>query len=258
MHAVNHKLLARPTERGFTLIEIMIALLIGLFLMGALLTIVQSNRRVYGEQSQLAQMQDNQRMAMTMMADVIQSAGYFPDPHNNTLKGTLILSGSFAQGQSIYGTSSAAAAPWDQIQVRYMTAPQDGILNCSGQQNGNPVGGANILYTNWFKVVNGQLVCRLISTNGTTDYVLVGGVTGSRLDITKMIVLYGVATAPGNNVDTYMTADQVTAAVLWNSVISVSVTLTFTNPLYAAGNGQQATFDIQRIISVMSQTGPVL
>ena len=72
-------------ERGFTLIEILIALLIGLFLLGALLTIVQANRTVFGNQNKLAQLQDGERMAMTVMADVIQSAGYFPDPTTNTL-----------------------------------------------------------------------------------------------------------------------------------------------------------------------------
>src|ERR1700720_4456827 len=128
MRATNSKL-ARHGQRGFTLVEILIALTIGLFLMGALLTIVQTNRRVFGEQNQLAQMQDNERMAMTMMGDVIQSAGYFPDPHNNTLNGSLAAAGPFAVGQSIYGTYSAAA-PGDQIQVRYMTAGGDGILNC--------------------------------------------------------------------------------------------------------------------------------
>ena len=72
-------------ERGFTLIEILIALLIGLFLLGALLTIVQTNRAVFGNQNKLAQLQDGERMALTMMTDVIQSAGYFPDPTTNTL-----------------------------------------------------------------------------------------------------------------------------------------------------------------------------
>ncbi len=63
---------------GFTLIELMIALLIGVFLLGALLTIVQTNRAVFGDQNKMAQLQDAERMAMTMMSDVIQSAGYFP------------------------------------------------------------------------------------------------------------------------------------------------------------------------------------
>ncbi len=58
-------------------------------------------------------------------------------------------------------------------------------------------------------------------------YTLVGG-TGN-LSVTNMSVLYGVkdnAAAPGNNVDTYMNAAQVTAAgpPLWGNVISVLVT----------------------------------
>jgi type IV pilus assembly protein PilW len=254
MHAMNQKLLARRVVQGFTLVEILIALTIGVFLMGALLTIVQTNRRVFGEQSQLAQMQDNERMAMTMMGDVIQSAGYFPDPVHNTLTTALIAVPPFAVGQSISGTYSAAA-PGDQIQVRYRTDGGDNILNCSGGSNLSAPG-TTLPYVNSFQVLNGQLVCTM---NGT-PYTLVGGVAGSGLDITNMRILYGVATQPGNNVDTYMNATQVNGAGLWGSVISVQVTLTFTNPLNPLGTvaGQPATFQIQRVIGVMSQTGPTI
>src|ERR1700680_4000349 len=124
------------TQRGFTLLEIMIAMSIGLFLLGALMTIVQTNKAVFINQSQLAQLQDSERMAMTLMADVIQGAGYFPDPTVNTAGGTLIASAPFANGQTITGAAG------DSVSVRYMTAGGDGILNCSGLFN--PVGGANI------------------------------------------------------------------------------------------------------------------
>jgi type IV pilus assembly protein PilW len=255
MRPTKPKLLARHGQRGFTLVEILIALTVGLFLMGALLTIVQTNRRVFGEQNQLAQVQDNERMAMTMMADVIQSAGYFPDPVNNTLTTTLTAVAPFGVGQSIFGTYSAAA-PGDTIQVRYMTAGGDGILNCSGGSNAT---GGPIIYVNKFEVLNGQLVCTL---NNGQQLPLVGGATNSGLDITNMTILYGVkanvaATATGNNVDTYMNGTQVTAAGLWGNVISVKVTLTFTNPL-SANAGQPATFQLKRVIGVMSQTGPTL
>jgi type IV pilus assembly protein PilW len=50
------------SQRGFTLIEILIALLLGVFMLAALLTIVQTNRNVYGDQNNLAQLQDNERM----------------------------------------------------------------------------------------------------------------------------------------------------------------------------------------------------
>jgi type IV pilus assembly protein PilW len=253
MYTMNPRLLARPAQRGFTLIEILIALLVGLFLMGALLTIVQTNRRVFGEQNQLAQLQDNERIAMTMMTDVIQSAGYFPQsqPPNNTLSGTLTAVAPFAASQSISGSYSLAA-PGDTIQVRYMTAPGDGILNCSGVPN---TGAANQIYVNVFQVLNGQLVCFL----NTTKYILVGGVPGSGLDITDMNILYGVNSSlpmVGNNVDTYMNAQQVSNGGLWNNIISVMVVLTFTNPLAAANPSQPATVTFQRVIGVMNQTGP--
>jgi type IV pilus assembly protein PilW len=242
-------------QRGFTLLEIMIAMAIGLFLTGALLTIVQTNKAVFVNQNQLEQMQDSQRMAMTLMADVIQQAGYFPDPTTNTLSGTLVAAGAFANSQGMTG-AHVAAAPGDTISVRYMTAPQDGILNCSGLSNLNAVGGANILYVNQFAVVagvpSGQLVCSVTIGANSTAYTLVNGVT-------NLSVLYGVKTnlaAAGNSVDTYLNASQMTAAN-WQNVISVQIKLTFTNPLYTrAGLGQAQTITIQRVVDVMNQTGP--
>ena len=243
------------SQRGFTLIEILIALLIGVFLLGALLSIVQANRAAFGDQNKLAQLQDSERMALSMMADVIQSAGYFPDPTHNTLDGTLIAAPPFAVEQSIYGTHSTTTG--DTLYVRYMTAGSDGILNCSGLSNTNPVGGANVLYVNWFYISNGQLVCNM---NGT-EYDLVSGVPNSTstLGITNLAVLYGVNTGgatAANNVDTYMTADLMTPAN-WDNVISVMIQLTFTNPLYTAGSTQPPTITIQRVVGVMNQLGPV-
>jgi type IV pilus assembly protein PilW len=238
---------AFPDEQGFTLLEIMISLTIGLFLLGALLIIVQTNKTVFGNQNKLSQLQDGERMALMMMSDVIQSAGYFPDPTVNTQTSALSAVAPFAVGQSIYGTYSVTP-PGDQINVRYMTAGGDNVLNCSGQSN--PTGGVNALYVNSFQIVNNQLVCTM---NGT-PYNLVSGVT-------NLSFLYGVkanAAAAANDVDTYMNATQVTAAGLWSNVITVQVQLTFTNPLYVANQGQPQTISVQRVVGVMSQTGPML
>jgi type IV pilus assembly protein PilW len=235
-------------QRGFTLLELLIAMTIGLFLLGALLTIVQTNRTVFGNQNKMSQLQDAERMALTMMSDVIQSAGYFPDPTFNTQTSSLTAVAPFGSGQAIYGTYSAAA-PGDQINVRYMSAGGDGILNCSGQSN--PVGGPNTLYVNSFQVLNGQLVCTM---NGT-QYNLVSGMT-------NLTVLYGVKASvalPTNDVDTYMNATQVNAAGLWGNVITVMIQLTFTNPLYAPNETlQPQTVSIQRVVGVMNQAGPML
>lgn len=229
----------RAAHQGFTLLELMIAMTIGLFLAGALVTVVQTNKRVFVNQNQLEQMQDGQRMAMTLMTDVIQSAGYFPQPWANSLSGTLIAGAPFANSQAIAGN------PGDSISVRYMTAPQDGILNCSGLSN---TSGANKLYVNTFDVATGQLRC---TDQDGVIYNLVSGVT-------NLGVLYGVNTSGvGNNVDTYMNTAQVNAGPYWQNVISVQISLTFTNPLYTgAGQGQLQFITIQRVVDVMNQTGP--
>ena len=252
-------------QRGFTLLELLIAMTIGLFLAAALVTVVQTNKVVFVNQNQLEQMQDSQRMAMTMMTDVIQSAGYFPQPWSNsqgagnTLSNALVAAtgafGTFSDTQAITGQFNAGT-PGDTITVRYMTAPQDGILNCSGLSNTNAVGGANVLYYNTFAVVpsgtSGQLVCTVTAGGTSTVYNLVNGVT-------NLSVLYGVKTqlgAAGNNVDTYKNASLMSATD-WQNVISAQIILTFLNPLYTgAGQGQQQFITIQRVVDVMSQAGP--
>jgi type IV pilus assembly protein PilW len=259
MRAKYLKVRVRRRQQGLTLIEILIAMLIGLFLLGALLTIVQTNRAVFGNQTQLALLHDSERMAMAMMTDVIQSAGYFPDPTTNT-SALLTPAAPFASsGQAISGTYSATAP--DSLSVRYYTTGGDKILNCSGLSNTSAVTSPPLPYANTFQIVNGQLVCTM---NGV-PYNLVSGATNSSttLGITDMKVLYGVKTnvaSVGNNVDTYLNADQLNAIspALWLSVISVRVTLTFTNPMYVAGTAQPATVGIQRVINVMNQVGPTL
>ncbi len=261
MHTARLDTLGRYARRGFTLIELMIALLVGLFLLGALLTIVQANKQAFGSQNLLSQLQDNERMAMTMITDVIQSAGYFSNPINNTQTLVFQPAGAFGALQTISGVYNPAL-PGDQISVRYWTdttpvtgVPGDAqILNCSGA--GNTTGGP-LMMVNTFQVIGGQLVCTM---NGTA-YNLVGSTAGN-LTVTNMTILYGVKDnvgAAGNNVDTYMNATQVTAAGDWGNVISVLVILTFNNPLAGPSNpAQPATVSIQRVIGVMNQSGPML
>lgn len=252
-----HRMTALNRTSGFTLIELMIALLIGIFLLGALLTIVQTNRTVFGDQNKMAQLIDAERMAMTMMSDVIQSAGYFPSPIANSQAGSLpsvTTPVPFASAQSIYGVHSTTA-PGDTLSIRYMTANKDGILNCSGLDNET---GGNLLYVNTFSVTpGGVLQCVVYNANGTNTYNLVGD--GTSIIINNLTFLYGVNTSgSGNSVHTYMTADQLTSAQ-WSNVISVTVQLTFNNPMYTPSNtGQPQYITVQRVVSVMSQSGPAL
>src|SRR5512143_9497 len=243
MRAVNRESAMSIAQRGYSLVELSVAVLVALFLLAGVLTVVQNNGRAFRTQNQLAQLQDGARLAMTMMADVIQIAGYFPDPTTNTAASTLTANAPFAAGQAITGTYSGAA-PGDTVAVRYSTASGDGILNCSGSANTT---GGNQVYVNVFSVSAGQLVCSL---NGR-QYGLVAGVQ-------SLSVLYGVKTnfaVDDNNVDTYLRASDMTSAN-WGNVISIRVRLTFTNPLYPnGGQGQPPTISFERVVDVMGRAG---
>lgn len=234
-------------ERGFTLIELSVATLIGLFLLGGLLTIVQDMRRTFTNQNQMSQLQDSERLAMTLITDVVQEAGYFPDPTIEDLTTAMGGAAPFNQapGQSIWGTHSAAA-PGDTLSVQFMTANNDGVINCKGSTN---TSGGPQLFVSTFSVDNfGNLNCTL---GASAPVVLVTGVK-------NLQVLYGVKTNAAvttNNADTYLTATQMTAAD-WQSIICVKVTLTFDNKALAQSqSGQPLTIQFQRVITVMSNGG---
>lgn len=249
---------------GYSLIELMVAILIGLFLLGGVLTLMQDNRRTFTNQNQLSQLQDTERLVMTMITDVIQSAGYYPNPASYNSAAFFTATAPLAAGQAVTGTYNASA-PGDTITVRYATIGGDNILNCSGGSNTDAFPTTHV-YVNQFSIVNGQLICTLtVDGAALPNYTLAGvsTVTGPQsngaqtLSVSNLTILYGVNTSgSGNSVDTYMTADQVTAAAKWNSILTAWITLTFNNPLYVAANqGQPQTLSFQRVVGVMNQFG---
>jgi type IV pilus assembly protein PilW len=234
-------------QRGFTLVELMIATTIAVFLLGGLFATVQSTRRVYGNQNLLAQLQDNERLAMSLMTSVIESAAYFPNPTVNTPASVLPAGGSFgADGQGIFGAAG------DTITVRYGAAKDDNVYNCIGGQNTTVAG--FVVFTNTFKVTNNQLIC----TYNGIDYPLIesnttAGVT--TLGVKSMAISYGVQLAggtAGSCTTTYLTTAQMVATGSWNLVCSVKVTLTFINPMSPATGPD---IPITRVIAVMNTAG---
>ena len=238
-------------QRGFTLVELMVTVAIALFLLGGLVYVVQTVRNTYSNQQALVQLQDQQRFAITLLTDVIQSGGYYDSPVTDTAASALPLDAAngFVSGQAFAGTQGAAApAPGDTIAVRFRTAQRDGIINCTGGQN--TAFSPNHVYTNTFSVANGQLRCSL---DGAAPVPLVSGVV-------NLQVYYGVKRllpATDYNVDTYAQANAMQPAD-WSTVGSVRLIVTFANPLYRAPNQsvqqpQYVTFE--RVIQVMARAG---
>jgi type IV pilus assembly protein PilW len=68
----------RNNERGFTLVELLIAMTIGLIIMTALSSTFLMQRKIYDVQEQVAEMVQTARAAMDMMTREIRMAGYNP------------------------------------------------------------------------------------------------------------------------------------------------------------------------------------
>jgi type IV pilus assembly protein PilW len=239
--------------RGFTFVEIMVAMALGLFLIGGLLTLVQAMRRTATNQSGMSQLQDNERMAMQLITDVVQSTGYYTSPVTNSAASAFLVGtygpATFTSAQALLGNYTAGIP--DIITNRYQTAGTaagDNAINCTG----NPSNlFANFVNQITVDTASNYLTCTVwVNANNPVTVALVPG-------ITNMTVLYGVESGNGvasNSVDAYLTADLVTAGNLWPQVRSVQVTLTFLNPM-SAQPGQPATVNFIRNIAVMYKTG---
>ena len=71
------KKMKKKTDQGFTLIELMVAMVIALVVMGAIFMTFKSQQDSYVIQDQVTRMQQNLRGAMYMMTRDIQMAGYY-------------------------------------------------------------------------------------------------------------------------------------------------------------------------------------
>jgi type IV pilus assembly protein PilW len=240
-------------QYGYTLLEVLVALSIGVFLLGGLFTILQNTRRTSSNQTGLAQLQDEERMAMSLLNDVIQNAGNFD---TGTYQSALTAwptataigaSGtSLAAGQALTGSDGTT----DVIAARYGTNGTDGVINCDGDTGG----GAAATFLNTFLITSS-------TSGGVTTYSLSCSIDGTTANayplvngVVNMQIYYGVSTVAAiNNVDTYMTATQVTTATGWLNVTSVRVTLAFINPY----TGSTPYVYFTRVIPIQSRTGVI-
>lgn len=215
-------------QSGFTLIELMVAIALSLFVVSGLAILFVNLKTTFTSQDQQAQVQDSQRLAITMLTTTIQSAGYFIDPINNTQAAALPGSAvnnpdgtGFSAAQGIVGTSGTAgpAGTSDTLNVRFQTASGDGVMNCLG--GSNPASAASpVVWVNSFAVnASNELTC---AVNGGAAVALVGNVA-------QINLLYGVDTTGDGTVDTYLSASAITLASLWNNVHSAKLTVSFVN-----------------------------
>jgi type IV pilus assembly protein PilW len=272
MNAVHVPTLLHPAraERGFTLVELMVAVAIAMFLLFGLTTIVQNIRQANLNQQAMAQLQDQERFALTVITDVVQNGGFFPDATAFS-SSSLPPAANFEQGQAFYSPPGATYYPGagDTLSVRYITGldkygNNDGVMLCDGSTNTAQL--PSQIFTNVFSVVQavppavGGLYCQVnnLGASAAAPGVLIGP------GVVSMKIYYGVKrdfALADYNADTYLTPNGICSTSFnpcgtddYTNISSVRVVLWFTNPL-AGQPGQPATIIFERVIQVMGRGG---
>lgn len=258
----------RARQAGISMVELMVSLTISLILLLALYSIFMTTRLSQQSENGLAQMQEDQRMAMTIISQMIQSAGYYPDRITSSRDSLFqaIASGPqqppFLVSQFISGRDSTSNNP-AVIGVRFKIGPDennhdDNVINCLGST-------ASGVYSNVITVDTSslQLTCAI---NGDQAVPVVGGKRASGtagaaipcnnagyLGISNLDLRYGTTstTAAASNtrsVSQYLAASEVKD---WSAVRSVKVMLT---TLYCTRQGiLPAQAQISRVVFVPNQ-----
>ncbi len=190
------------------------------------------------------QLQDTERFTLTVLGNVIEQAGWYPDPTTQLASVVFPSSTNFpGAALTVHGVDTTTTAG-DSVAARFLTSPNDGLETCTGASNTT---GANVLYENVFTVdASGNLTC---SVNGAAAVILTGGVSGLQ-------VVYGVKRTLGavtTTFDTYLPAGSMTVTD-WANVVCIKITVAFVNPLVGQP-GQTATVALTRVIAVMNKAG---
>jgi type IV pilus assembly protein PilW len=222
-------------QRGISLIEVMVAITLGMLLMLGLGTVFFSVQQTFVLRGNMSGVQDSERLAFTFLGNSIRDAGFYPNStgQNPFTAGSFSNGGqaiTYSAGQSIYGTGVNLGD--DTISVRFVAASvPTATQGCSASLT------ASDTYTDTF----------YISTSGGTSYLTcaeydetAGTATTVYLvpNVTAMNIVYGVdnGCATGSASE-YMSAGSVPSNA-WGGfcgpgaqVKTARIDITFNNPL---------------------------
>jgi type IV pilus assembly protein PilW len=242
-----HVTRACHAQRGYSLLEFMVAITIAVFLLAGLFSILQSTRMTSTNQTALAQLQDDERVAMTLIQETLQTAGYYPNPATQGASVAFPAVGNFTVGQVVDGVANTTASYGDTITVRYQSDGAGAVLGCLGTND--PIG---VAHTYEFLVQQDPAT----AATASSLYCSMDGAPAVLLvpNVSSMTVLYGVdTTGTGTGVNAYVSEGSM--ASYWQNIYSIRVTLNFPNPL-AGQPGQSSTpIAFTRVINLMSRTG---
>lgn len=264
--------LDHPQRRsgGFSLIELLIAVTLGLLLLVAVSSIFLGSRRSFRTGEGVAQVQESGRFANLLIAPVVRQAGYLPDPvqvqldptatYRTSLNKTAVFGFENTQpAAGVYANFTPSSADYvpgtDVLVIAFVgknpTVPvaDSPLKTCLGDDVDDTHMAVNIFYIGQpAGALTPSLYC---STNIglITDNANVAGVMRSEplvQGITDMQITYGIDTnADFSSTNRYVAADAVTD---WTLVSSVRIRFTV-DSADAVERGRADTSAVNGVIS---------
>lgn len=210
------------TQQGFTLVELLIALAISLFLLAALVQIMASSSAAYRTSEGVSRIQEGGRYAMEIIGRQIRHAGY----HSNNISQNLGANPldwplSQAASYAVDGTNDTGPNNTDTLNIRYYIPENCAANNClpAPVPMTNPIPSGDWIRITFQVDANRVLRAQIFDSGGADRS---GGSQPLLEGVTDMQALYGILL---NNTDMrYERADQLDADE-WPNVVSVRVTL---------------------------------
>lgn len=233
---------SRSRQAGFTLVEMMVAITIGLIVLFGMTATFVNLKNTFKSQDSLGQLQDNERLALTFFTTAINEAGYYPNP-----QGGSVIAGSNPPGNwtgnmpdlaGMFGTKDGGGTTnTESLQTAYASSNGDGLISCIGTSF---AGAGTVTVRNVFYVdptVN-ALKCKVYVSGSTSDAMTNTGTASVLISgVQKLNVVYGLAAAnstgdAATQVTVYKTPANMVATD-WVNVKAVRITMQFVNPFDA-------------------------
>ncbi len=210
-------------QTGFSLVELMVAMALGLLVGAAALSLFSTSRRTFALQQIGLQLQQHGQLAMRFIADDVRMAGFAGARDDTT-----VLSGIVTETTDGLPGSTDGGSGNDRLTIRYLA-----FEDCEGHRSEDAQDRVRVVDTYWVDQ-RGYLMCEGNLARSLTGGVkLLAGVRGFQ-------VLYGV----DDNQDgipfagQYVTAD----AINGRAVLSVKLSLLLAAESNALGESEARTW----------------
>ncbi|MFC1683911.1 PilW family protein [Pseudomonadota bacterium] len=228
---------------GFSLVELLVAMVISLFLIGGVVQLFVQNKTSYKLQEGVARAQENGRLALLLMEKQIRRAAHPWDalPQINGFARNKVSSPAFTSGDT---EPTEGGTDPDSLVIQYW-APSSGSTDCVGRN----IAASEYVAMN-FLIADGGLQCQSVATDPTT--------LGSAVlitDITNLQITYGVDEDDNSIPDgTYETATYLgTDDTKWKQVVSVRIAVTV--PVLPAALSDNTEMTFSTTVPIRNQIG---